>query len=167
MSVLKAFFAGAQGMRRAFSVFAPYIGAGVKVEYIAEDFSEARVSMSLRWYNTNYVGTHFGGSLYSMVDPFFMLLLMNRLGRDYIVWDKAASIDFIRPGKGKVSARFVLTDDMLNEVTRHTANGEKYLPVWPVEIVDEQGELVARVDKTLYIRRKQARGILTPPPAEK
>mgnify|MGYP005749950683 CR=1 FL=1 len=157
MSVLKGLFAGARGMRRAFAMFAPYLGAGVRVEYIADDFSEARVSMSLRWYNTNYVGTHFGGSLYSMTDPFFMLLLMNRLGRDYIVWDKAASIDFIRPGKGKVTAQFRLTDAMLEDVRQHTAGGEKYLPVWPVEIFDEEGELVARVDKTLYIRRKKAR----------
>ena len=155
MSVFKRFFAGADGMRRAFSLFGPYRGAGVRVEHIAADFSEATVSMRLRWYNTNYVGTHFGGSLYSMTDPFFMLLLMNRLGRDYIVWDKAASIDFIRPGKGKVSACFQLTDAMLEDVRRHTADGEKYLPVWPVEIRDEAGELVARVEKTLYIRRKK------------
>jgi acyl-coenzyme A thioesterase PaaI-like protein len=90
-----------------------------------------------------------------MVDPFYMLLLMNRLGRGYIVWDKVAVIDFIRPGKGKVSARFVLTEQMLEDVRHHTAAGEKYLPTWPVEIRDEAGELVARVDKTLYIRRKK------------
>lgn len=157
MSLFKGLFSGARGMRRAFGIFAPYRGAGVRVEHIADDFSEATVSMSLRWYNTNYVGTHFGGSLYSMTDPFFMLLLMNRLGRDYIVWDKAAYIDFIRPGKGKVTAHFRLTDAMLEDVRQHTASGEKYLPVWPVEIRDEAGELVARVDKTLYIRRKKDR----------
>lgn len=110
-------------MRRAFALFAPYLG----------------------------------GSLYSMTDPFFMLLLMNRLGRDYVVWDKAAHIDFIRPGKGKVTAHFRLPDALLEEVRQHTASGEKYLPVWPVEIRDEAGELVARVDKTLYIRRKKDR----------
>lgn len=156
MSLGKKLFAGAGGMQRAFSFFGPYRGAGIRVEHIAEDFSEATVSMTLRWYNTNYVGTHFGGSLYSMVDPFYMLLVMNRLGRDYIVWDKTAFIDFIRPGKGKVSARFVLTEKMLEEIRNHTAGGEKYLPTWPVEIRDESGELVARVDKTLYIRRKRS-----------
>lgn len=157
MSLLKTWFSGAAGMRRAFGLFGPYMGAGVKVDYIAEDFSEARVSMSLRWYNTNYVGTHFGGSLYSMTDPFFMLLLMNRLGGDYIVWDKAAYIDFVRPGKGKVSAHFQLTDAMLEDVRQQTASGEKYLPVWPVEVINTQGEVVARMEKTLYIRRKKGR----------
>ena len=137
-------------------MFGPYRGAGIRVEHIADDFSEATVSMRLRWYNTNYVGTHFGGSLYSMVDPFYMLLLMNRLGRDYIVWDKAAFIDFIRPAKGKVSAHFVLTEQMLEDVRHNTADGNKYQPCWPVEIHDEAGELVARIDKTLYIRRKRS-----------
>lgn len=156
MNPVKDFFAGARGMQRAFSMFGPYRGAGIRVEHIADDFSEATVSMRLRWYNTNYVGTHFGGSLYSMVDPFYMLLLMNRLGRDYIVWDKAAFIDFIRPAKGKVSAHFVLTEQMLEDVRHNTADGNKYQPCWPVEIHNEAGELVARIDKTLYIRRKRS-----------
>lgn len=155
MSVLKRFFSGADGMRRALNLFGPYFGAGVRVESIAPDYSEARVSMALRWYNTNYVGTHFGGSLYSLTDPFYMLLLINRLGRDYIVWDKAASIDFVSPGTGRVSATFKLTEEMVQDVIRHTEKGEKYLPEWPVDVVDESGKLVARVHKTLYIRRKK------------
>lgn len=153
--MFKKLFSGARGMQRLLAFFGPYRGAAIKLEHIADDFSEATVTMKLHWYNTNYVGTHFGGSLYSMVDPFYMLLLMNRLGRDYIVWDKAAYIDFISPGKGKVSAHFVLSDEMLADIREKTANGDKYLPVWPVEIRDQQGELVARVDKTLYIRRKK------------
>ena len=129
--------------------------AGIRVTHIAEDFSSARVEMGQHWYNTNYVGTHFGGSLYSMVDPMYMLLLMRRLGNDYIVWDKSASIDFIRPGKGKVMARFELTDERVDEIRAATADGDKMLPEWDVEIVDESGELVARVHKILYVRRKR------------
>jgi len=155
MSILKNFFSGARGMRRALGIFGPYVGAGVRVRELSENFRHLRVEMKLRWYNTNYVGTHFGGSLYSMIDPFWMLLLMTNLGRDYNVWDKAAHIDFIKPGTGTVSATFTLTDEMLDEVRNATANGDKYLPEWPVEIVDEQGEVVARVNKTLYIRKKK------------
>src|SRR5690606_11930498 len=125
MSILKKFFSGARGMRRGLSIFGPYVGAGVRVRELSEDFRHLRVEMKLHWYNTNYVGTHFGGSLYSMIDPFWMLLLMNNLGRDYIVWDKAAHIDFIKPGTGTVSATFTLTDDMLEEVRSATANGDK------------------------------------------
>ncbi|MEC7378325.1 MAG: DUF4442 domain-containing protein, partial [Pseudomonadota bacterium] len=99
--------------------------------------------------------THFGGSLYSMVDPMYMLLLMRRLGNDYIVWDKSASINFIRPGKGTVTARFELTDERVEAIRTATAGGEKMLPEWDVDVVDESGETVARVHKVLYVRRKQ------------
>ncbi|KPQ27089.1 MAG: hypothetical protein HLUCCX14_16295 [Marinobacter excellens HL-55] len=154
-SAVRRWFASAGAMRRLLSTFAPYLGAGIKVTEIADDFSSATVEMRQHWYNTNYVGTHFGGSLYSMVDPMYMLLLMRRLGNDYVVWDKAASIDFIRPGKGRVQARFELTDERLDEIRDATADGDKYLPEWHVDIVDESGEIVARVHKTLYVRRKQ------------
>ena len=142
-------------MRRMLSTFAPYLGAGVKVTEIADDFSSATVEMRQHWYNTNYVGTHFGGSLYSMADPHYMLLLMRRLGKGYIVWDKSASIDFIRPGKGTVRAHFELTDERVEEIKRLTANGDKHLPEWDIDILDEDGELVARVHKVLYVRKKR------------
>ncbi|MDO9620759.1 MAG: DUF4442 domain-containing protein [Moraxellaceae bacterium] len=154
-SWIKQFFTGADGIRRALNLYGPYVGAGVRVVEIDPEYRSVTVAMKLSWYNTNYVGTHFGGSLYSMIDPFFMLLLMNRLGRDYIVWDKAATIDFIKPGRGLVTATMTLDDERLAEVLKATEGGQKYLPVWPVEIRDEAGELVARVDKTLYIRRKR------------
>lgn len=155
MSILKKVFHGARGLRRALNIFGPYVGAGVRVRELSDDYRRLRVEMTLHWYNTNYVGTHFGGSLYSMIDPFWMLLLMNNLGRDYIVWDKSAKIDFIKPGKGTVSATFTLTREMIDEVRQATAGGDKYLPEWPVDIVDEQGDVVARVHKQLYIRKKR------------
>lgn len=155
MSILKKVFHGARGLRRALNIFGPYVGAGVRVRELSDDYRRLRVEMTLHWYNTNYVGTHFGGSLYSMIDPFWMLLLMNNLGRDYIVWDKSAKIDFIKPGKGTVSATFTLTREMIDEVRQATAGGDKYLPEWPVDVVDEQGDVVARVHKQLYIRKKR------------
>ena len=155
MKLLQRLFRGARGTRRAINLYAPYLGAGVHVSDISDDYRYLRVEMSLRWYNRNYVGTHFGGSLYSMVDPFYMLMLIENLGPDYIVWDKAASIDFIKPGTGTVSATFTLTETMLTQIREATANGDKTLPVWPVEVTDSAGEVVARIDKTLYIRRKR------------
>lgn len=144
----------ASGLRRIMNAYGPYIGAGIRVRYLAKDFREATVELRLRWYNRNYVGTHFGGSLFAMIDPFYMLLLMNSLGKDYIVWDASADIDFIKPGKGTVTAHFVVTDAMLNDIKHHTQYGEKYLPTYTVSILDEHGELIAKAKKTLYIRRK-------------
>ncbi len=144
----------AKKLKRLMNRYGPYLGAGVKIEYIANDWREIRVSMNMHWYNRNAVGTHFGGSLYAMIDPHYMLMLMKLLGKGYVVWDKAASIDFIKPGKGKLTATMVITDEMLTDISHATAAGVKYLPEYPVEIIDESGEVVARAIKTLYIRKK-------------
>lgn len=141
-------------LRWFLTLYPPYLGAGVRVQELSADFRHVKVRMGLGWYNRNYVGTQFGGSLYSMVDPFYMLMLMENLGRDYIVWDKAAAIDFISPGKGPVFAEFSIDQALLDEIRQHTASGDKYLPQLKVQIHDGSGTLVARVDKTLYVRRK-------------
>lgn len=144
----------ARVLRWAMNLYPPYLGAGIRVRHISADFREVRVSMGLKWYNRNYVRTQFGGSLYSMTDPFYMLMLMKKLGRDYIVWDKASSIDFVSPGRGSVHAEFKIDQAMLDEIRANTATGEKYLPNYQVTVRDDQGGVVAHVNKTLYIRRK-------------
>lgn len=142
-------------LRHLMNLYGPYRGAGVRIRHLADDFSSATVEMPLRWYNRNYVGVHFGGSLYSMVDPFHMLLVMNQLGSDYIVWDIEAHIRFISPGKGTVKAHFEVTPEQLEDIRKQTESGEKYLPQFEVEVLGENGELVARALKTLYVRRKR------------
>ena len=137
------------------NLWPPFLGAGIRVKRLATDFSDIEVRLKLGFSNRNYVGTHFGGSLYAMTDPFFMLMLMRQLGRDYYVWDKSGSIDYIKPGRGTVRARFRLEPDMLEDIRRRTAAGDKYLPQLQVDILDQQDELVARVFKTLYIKRKK------------
>lgn len=141
-------------LRRLLNIYGPYFGAGVKIEEISKDWRYARVSMKLRWFNKNAVHTHFGGSLYSMVDPHYMLLLMKILGKEYTVWDKRAYIDFIKPGKGKVMAEFVITEEMLNDIYQHTKDGEKFLPTYTVNVMDESDTLICKVEKTMYIRKR-------------
>jgi acyl-coenzyme A thioesterase PaaI-like protein len=130
------------------------MGAGIKVSRISADCREIDVEMNLRFWNANYVGTHYGGSLYSMTDPFYMLMLIENLGREYIVWDKAASIRFRKPGRGKVTAQFRITEEQLDETRRTLESQEKLEPVFTVEIKDESGDVVAEVQKTLYVRKK-------------
>lgn len=134
--------------------YGPFVGAGVKLHHMSPDFRHAKISMRLTFYNKNYMGTQFGGSLYSMTDPWYMLMLIKNLGDSYIVWDKAATINFRKPGKGTVHAEFLLTDDHLNEIktTLETTNKMDY--VFKVEIKDDAGKLIADVDKVLYIRKK-------------
>lgn len=148
----------ARMLRWLLNLYPPYLGAGIRVQHISPDLRSVKVAMKLTRWNRNYVGTQFGGSLYAMVDPFYMLLLIEQLGRDYIVWDKAASIDFIAAGKGPVFAEFHVDDALLDDIRQQTATGKKCLPRVQVDIRDGAGELVARVDKTLYVRLKpQAR----------
>lgn len=138
------------------NLWPPFLGAGIKVKHIAADFREVVVSLKLRWYNRNYVGTHFGGSLAAMTDPFYMLMLIHILGNEYTVWDKTSTIDFIAPGRGTVTARFRLNDDQIAEIKNETADGKAYFPALSADIVNESGEVVARVNKKLYVRKKQS-----------
>ena len=140
--------------RRLVNIYPPYLGAGVRVTHVSEDFREIRVEMPLRFYNRNYVGTHFGGSLYSMVDPFYMVMLIELLGPEYVVWDKSAQIEFVKPGRGTMTAHFVVEEERLVEIRRATAGGERMLPAWTVEVRDGRDDVVARVVKTLYIKRR-------------
>ncbi|MBV6493730.1 MAG: hypothetical protein LDLANPLL_01753 [Turneriella sp.] len=139
------------GTEGAFEHFGPYAGANIKVRSI--DPYTVESSMQLIETNTNYVGTHFGGSLYSMCDPFFMFLLMRNLGKNYIVWDKAASIDFIKPGTGLVSARFHIPPEEIENLKLELARTRKLEKVYECSVKDEQGDIIARMDKTLYIRK--------------
>lgn len=134
--------------------YPPYLGAGIRVDSLSDDFRDLRVSMGLRWYNRNYVGTQFGGSLYSMIDPFYMLMLLNNLGSDYIVWDKSAEIHFRKPGTGRVFANFRITQEQLDSVRREADTGNAYCPTWGVDITDETGTVIAHAKKTLYIKKK-------------
>lgn len=136
------------------NVWPPFLAAGVSVDYIRRDFKTVHVSMNLRWFNRNYVGTHFGGSLYAMTDPFYMLMLIQLLGKDYIVWDKAASIRFCKPGKGRVRALFTLTDEEFTILHAELELKGKTELHKTVKVVDAQGDTVAEVQKTVYIRCK-------------
>lgn len=136
--------------------YPPYIGAGIWVDSVSQDWKELKVSMKLKWYNKNALGTHFGGSLLSMTDPHYVLMLMNILGRDYIVWDKSESIDFLKPGVDKVSVTFKISDEMIEDIKQKTANGDKYLPTFDLDILDNNQNIIAKVHKTLYIRKKKS-----------
>jgi hypothetical protein len=137
------------------NIWPPFLGAGIRIRRLASDWKEIDVEMKLRWWNRNYVGTHYGGSLYSMADPFFMVMLIENLGKDYIVWDKAASIRFRKPGRGMVSACFRLSDEQVGEIRQALNSQEKIERVFTVEVKDQSGSVVAEVEKLLHIRRKK------------
>jgi hypothetical protein len=142
-------------MQMRLNLWPPFLGAGIRVRRLTPDWKEVDVEMKLHWWNRNYVGTHYGGSLYSMADPFFMVMLIENLGKDYIVWDKAASIRFRKPGRGMVSACFRLSDEQVGEIRQALNSQEKIERVFTVEVKDQSGSVVAEVEKLLHIRRKK------------
>lgn len=138
------------------NLWPPFRAGGVRVREISPDFRHVRVELVQRWFrlNRNYVGTHFGGNLFAMTDPFYMLMYLHNLGPDYLVWDQAACIEFLRPGRGTVRAEFCIGEADLDRVRRATAGGDRFLHDHSTDIVDKAGEVVARVDRTVYFRLK-------------
>jgi acyl-coenzyme A thioesterase PaaI-like protein len=134
--------------------YPPYLGAGIRVRNIDPSLRSIEVVLPLRPWTRNFVGTQFGGSLYSMCDPFFMLLVMMRLGPEYTVWDKSARIDFLKPGMSAVRARFEVSDDQLQRIKDGVERQGKVNPVFEVTVTDFEGEPIARVTKTLSVRKR-------------
>lgn len=153
--LFKQLMAQPELMRRAMNFYAPLRGAGIRIARIAPGFQEIEVHMPLTRSNKNIMGTHFGGSLYAMADPFFMLMLMQRLGPRYHVWDQEATIRFIAPGTGLVKGLYQITEEALQHIVASAAGGDKVLYTFEVDIVGEQGQKVAEVSKVLYIRLKK------------
>lgn len=141
-------------LRHGLNLWPPFLAAGIHVSRLDPGYRHARVELRMRPWNRNYVGTHFGGSLFAMTDPFWMLLAMQSLGRDYLVWDRAATVDFVKPGRGTVHACFDLADAVLDELREATASGVKALRWFDADVHDASGDVVARTRKQLYVRRK-------------
>jgi acyl-coenzyme A thioesterase PaaI-like protein len=140
-------------IRWRFNLCPAYRGTGARVTYISSDFREARVKLPLNWRTRNYVGTIFGGSLYGAVDPMYMILLIKILGPDYVVWDKAATIRFVKPGRGTLFARFLVEESGIEEIKKALETAPSIDRVYSVDLTDAQGVVHATTEKTVYIRR--------------
>ncbi|KGN29976.1 translation elongation factor P (EF-P) [Knoellia sinensis KCTC 19936] len=147
------------------NMWPPFAFAGIRVTELDDNFRHARVELASSLLTRNYVGTQFGGSLSSMSDPFWMFLVMRSLGSDYIVWDQAAEIRFIRPGRGRLHVTFDVTDELLDELREAAEGGEKVLRWLESDILDESGEVVAQVRRQLYVRLKKRVTEAVPVPA--
>jgi acyl-coenzyme A thioesterase PaaI-like protein len=146
-------------VRFALNWWSPFRGTGIRVRHIGPDYRSATVEMRLRSSRRSRAGTHAGGSLYAMTDPFFALMLQANLGDDYLVWDKAGSIEHSAPARGRVWARVEIVEADLQHIARMTAAGDKHLHLFKVDIKDDDGMVVARVEKMVYVRRRRNGGL--------
>ena len=140
-------------LRWGFNLFPAFRGTGARITYIAGDYREMRVKLPLNWRTRNYVGTIFGGSLYGAVDPHYMIMLIKILGPGYVVWDKAATIRFRKPGRGTLFARFVIPEEEIATIRRLLETEPSIDRVYRVDLTDADGVVHAEVEKTVYIRR--------------
>jgi acyl-coenzyme A thioesterase PaaI-like protein len=144
----------ASTFRRLLNLWPPFLCNSIRGEMLSGDYSEARVVLRLRLWNRNYVRSQFGGNLFSMSDPFWMLLVMHQLGNDYYVWDKAGAIDFVAPGREDVYAHFKLEPAVVDELRAAAAGGEKVLRWFETEVTTASGQVIATVRKQIYVRLK-------------
>jgi len=142
-------------LRWRFNLYPAYRGTGARIDFIADDWSEVRVRLPLNWRTRNIVGTIFGGSLYGAVDPIYMIQLMRRLGPTFVVWDKAATIRFLRPGRGTLFATFLLSADEVEAVRAEAAANGRAERTYTVDLVDAAGEVHASCAKVLSIRVRE------------
>jgi len=140
-------------LKLGFALYPPLVGAHIRLERLSNDFRYARIGMRQRFTNSNPWGTHFGGSLFAMTDSIYALMVKQNLGRDYVVWDKSATIDFRKPGRGQVYCEFHLDESLIERIRQETRDGGKCEPVVAVHVFDKKQEVVAEVSKTLYIRK--------------
>ena len=150
----KAFLSRAWLTKAFMNLWPPFSATGIKVKRVSPDFKTVEVVLKHKFYNRNAVGTHFGGSLFTMTDPFPMLQLLHRIGHSHIVWDSAAQIQYLRPGKGPVTATIELSDSYIASVVQKASGGKPLREEFTVDIIDSKNQVVARVIKTVYIRRK-------------
>ena len=143
--------------RRWINYWPPFFFSGIAVKRASPDFREVEVTLRPTRYNRTPSGAHFGGSLFAMTDPFYALMLANALGREFIIWDQAASIQFRSPGRGIVTAILRLDEATIDAVREKAASGGKVLQDFTAEIRDTAGALVASIDKTVYVRKRAAR----------
>lgn len=140
--------------RLGFNFFPAYRRTGARICFISGDFQEVHVRLGLNWKTKNYVGSVFGGSIYGALDPVYMVQLINLLGRDYIVWDMSAKINFIRPVKKTVYARFLIRDELLDRIKKKVKSNKKYIFDLTACFQDREGAVYAEVSKTMYIAER-------------
>jgi hypothetical protein len=132
----------------------PLLGTGIRVTRQDTDLRAIDVEMRLRGWNKNVMGVHFGGSLFAMTDPFYMAMLGVNLGPEYVVWDKAASIRYKKPGAGRVRAEFRLSEERLQEIRAMVERDGRYDARFVVEVKDDEGGVVAEVERVIYCAKK-------------
>jgi acyl-coenzyme A thioesterase PaaI-like protein len=141
--------------RFAFNFFPCYRRTGARIIYVSPDFSEVRIKLPLNWKTRGYNGTLFGGSMYACVDPVYMVMISWNLGRDYIAWDKAATIDFRKAGRSTLYSTFKLEPGLLDSIREELKTQDRVERIFEVLLTDDQGVVHAAFNKTVVVKKRK------------
>ena len=144
----------ARMVRLGFNLHPAFRGTGGRVVHVARDLRHIRVALPLSWKTKNIVGSLYGGSLFAITDGAHPMMLMAALGDGYIVWDKAASIRYRKPGYSTLFADFTLTDETLIDIRRALLECPELERTFTVELKDIHGTVHTVVERTVYIAEK-------------
>lgn len=140
--------------RILFNLSPMYRRTGGRLVEVSDDLKYVKVKLALSYKTKNYVGTIYGGHMYSCVDGIYMVQLMNILGKKYVVWDKSASIRFRRPGNKTLFAEFSITNELLDQIKNEISQHQEKDFNLTVNLCDIEGNVYAEIEKVIYIASK-------------
>lgn len=141
------------GFKKAINLYSPFWGSGIKVLNYNKEKQQINVQLKMNFFNKGYMGTHFGGSLYSMCDPFYVYLLMKSLGSSYMVWDKRAEIEYIKRNNNSVFAKFEVSENDIETIKSQLSKQKKIDYSFTINVTDSKENTIALVKKTIYVRK--------------
>ena len=144
-------------VRLLLNTWPPLRKQGIQVTNINKSLTRMDVQLKSKWFNQSAAFAIFGGSLYTMTEPFYMLLFLGHIGNDHIVWDKSGLITFTSPARKTINVTFEITPAQIKDIVERCEDGAPILKTFNVDLIDTSGKLVAQVEKVVYIRKKQGK----------
>ncbi|GAB4223544.1 MAG: DUF4442 domain-containing protein [Francisella sp.] len=144
-----------QKLIKQFNDIPAFVATGGEIVFVSDDFFEVHLKFNLTEKTKNYHGTGFGGAIYSSLDPIYPLQLSNILGESYIVWDLAATINYLKPITDNVYARFLLSYEIITKIKKDVATKNKSIVSLPVRYEDNNKNIYAEATKTIYIADRE------------
>lgn len=153
-NILKRFFKASTIYKYGFNWSPMYRRSTGRLVEVSDDLHYVKIQIKLSWKNRNYAGSLFGGSMLAATDPIYMIQLIQILGDDYVVWDKAVTANYKRPGKGVLSGDFVFSAEEITAIKKKVAENNEMDLIKTMELINAKDEVVAEFSKTIYVAQK-------------
>ena len=152
--LLKKYFKVSTIYKYGFNWSPMYRRTTAKIVDVSDDLLYIKIRLKLNWKNRNYAGTMFGGSMLAATDPIYMIQLLQILGDQYIVWDKAVDAKYKKPGKGTIYGEFIFTKEEIDSIKKTVHEKNQLDLTKTMSLVDAEKNIIATFNKTLYIADK-------------